>query len=150
MQRKFTVAVAIGLSVGPFAAATPAQACQMSLAQEAAIPGAPDRLSRSDKNKAREVIRPLQYSEIWRNKAQTLYKNDRMRLDVQAGTGGSANLQVQTNGKKSKSVAAVLVAETLGNVHDSANQKGVVRKTIGALYNSLDTGKIYRVNGSCR
>jgi hypothetical protein len=57
------------------------------------------RLNPNQHKAAQEVINQLQYAEIWRQQAGTLYKNATFRVDMQgliAGTPVQHNLKVQT------------------------------------------------------
>lgn len=113
-----------------------------------AIPGhiVPNAGQRSD---AQDVIAMLQYDDIWRS-ARTLHNSGVARLDMQGTIGPGAtgfprqNLQVQIGGS---SVAHADVSYSIQS-DDAANQRGALRKVIGALNQSLNGQQSYVVAGT--
>ncbi|HEX7363400.1 MAG TPA: hypothetical protein VF283_23155 [Bryobacteraceae bacterium] len=122
--------------------------------QGAAIPNYPAQApSQAIKTAAQTVIAQLQYGDIWRG-AGTLHNNGAVRLDMQgqiAAVGGAPaqqNIQVQLNGVRGRSTVAHANVSHSVVTDDPANQRGVARKVISALNQSLDSARSYTVTGS--
>jgi len=98
---------------------------------------------------AKDAIAQLDYADIF--SAGTLVDNGVMRVDMQgviAGPPKQRNLQVQVDNIHGNStVAHANVSETI-MTDDPANRRGVKRKVISALRESLFTGRSYTVTGS--
>jgi hypothetical protein len=119
---------------------------------------APPPIANNLHESSQEVIVQLDYADLWRTGRLTLYTNALVRLDQQGdyvdvdpnGGGRIYNIQVQVNGVRGNStIAAALVYDTI-QTDDPENQKGIVRKVVGALNQSLDTGHICTVKGGKR
>lgn len=112
------------------------------------IPGhiVPNQNQRDD---AQDVIALLQYDDIWRT-ARTLRSAGVARLDMQGtipANGGAAarqNLQVQIG---NNTVAHADVSTSI-QTGDAANQRGALRRVIGALNQSLNAQQSYVVAGT--
>jgi len=121
----------------------------INLTEGGAIPNyrAPGNAQRSS---AQDVIAQLQYADIWRG-AGTLHDDGVMRLDMQgqiAGPPKKQNLQVQIDGIAGNSTVAHANVSHSVMTDDPANQRGVARKVISALNQSLDSGNSYTVDGT--
>ena len=115
------------------------------------IPNYFGKPNKGQRASAQEVIKKLDYADIWRNRQQTLYDNGTMRLDIQGTIPGPPerqNLQVQVDGVKGHSTVAHADVSSTIQTTDPANQRGVVRKVQSALMQSLDSGDSYDVRGT--
>lgn len=89
------------------------------------------------------VIAKLKFSDLGRG-AGTLHTSGSARLDMQGHTADGDNLQVQIgNG----TVSAVLVADSVLQTKDIANQRGIQNAVISVLNLSVDTGTIWKLTG---
>jgi hypothetical protein len=96
------------------------------------------------KSDCQDVIAKLTFADLGRGPG-TLHTSGVARLDVQGVTPTAVNLQVQIgNG----STAAALIALTVQNTTDPANQRGVAAGVISVLNQSLDSGTIWNLTGS--
>lgn len=106
--------------------------------------------NQAQKTSAQAAIAQLEYAQIWRG-AGTLVDNQVVRVDMQGTIAGPPiqhNIQVRIDGVRGNStVADVNVSATL-MTNDPANQRGVLRKVISALNQSLDTARTYTVTGT--
>lgn len=91
------------------------------------------------------VIALLSFADIGRG-AGTLHVAGVARLDMQGHTAaGASNIQVQIGGG---TVAAAMVANTVGQTTNFANQIGVKNGVISVLNQSMDSGTIWQLTGS--
>jgi hypothetical protein len=107
---------------------------------------------------AQEVIKQLDYADVFRREAGTLHTsaNRVMRVDMQGRIRAAPNaperhnIQVQVNGRNLQGGTTVAHADVSQELmtDDPANQVGVARRVINALHKSLDEGRSYRVTGS--
>ncbi|MCE8034447.1 MAG: hypothetical protein LPK20_13240 [Halomonas sp.] len=95
------------------------------------------------------AINSLTDTAIWRG-AGTIISQGTVRIDVQGYTSdGDLNLQVQINGVSGNStVAAILVAPSVGEANTQAQHVYATRKLKNALFESMNDGDIYRVFGT--
>ena len=78
--------------------------------------------------------------------AGTLHISGGARLDMQGRTAdGSANLQVQIGGG---TIAAALVAPSVLRTMNAANQVGIANGVISVLNQSMDSGTVWRLDGT--
>ncbi len=91
------------------------------------------------------VIGQLDFADLGRG-AGTLHEVDDVRLDMQGRTAaGDANIQVQIgNG----TAAAALIANSVQQTQDPANQRGAARASRDVLNQSLSSQTIWNLTGS--
>lgn len=92
-----------------------------------------------------DVISKLTFADLGRGPG-TLHTSGVARVDVQGRTAtGGVNLQVQIG---TETAAAALVAATVLQISDSANQRGGANGAISVLNQSLDTGTVWTLTGT--
>lgn len=91
-----------------------------------------------------DVIALLCFADLGRG-AGTLHTVGVARLDMQGRTkAGDANLQVQIG---AGTVAAAMVANSVQQSTDPANQKGASNGAISVLNQSMDSGTVWNLTG---
>ncbi|MDY7003833.1 MAG: hypothetical protein SWX82_07680 [Cyanobacteriota bacterium] len=100
------------------------------------------------------LVEGLKYADLWKSSNTTIAKSTNVRIDVQNKAGTRQNLQAQTNVKPSKSIAGVLIEDTLSNGQATPNQQQAVLNGVTEGFNrSLQDAKngqayFYIVGGS--
>jgi hypothetical protein len=101
---------------------------------------------------AQAVINLLQYTDLWRGPGKLRTSPDEsMRVDMQGTIPGPPvrhNIQVQVNDMHGNSTVAHADVSTSLMTSDANNQRGVLRRVISALNQSLDDGHTYTVTGT--
>ena len=121
----------------------------LQVQQQGLIPNAFGVMHPNQQHDAMHAIDAIDFADVWRG-AGTIANVGTVRVDVQGRTGGGQqNLQAQINGIQGHStVAAVLIADTVGETSIEAQRVYALRKIKNALFSSLNDGHIYSVSGS--
>ncbi|TFH87247.1 hypothetical protein EQG41_07540 [Billgrantia azerbaijanica] len=121
----------------------------LQVQRQGAMSNAYGNLNTTQHNDAVEAINSLADTDIWREPRKIIDRGT-VRIDVQGYTGnGDLNLQAQINGVSGNStVAAILVAPSVGEADTQAQHVYATRKLKNALFESLNDGYIYRVSGT--
>lgn len=102
------------------------------------------------RDEAQRLIDSLEYADLWRGPGTRLRNGNGVRIDMQGHIPGPHvlyNIQVQTNGQNSRTIAHANVSDSI-QTDDPANQKGATGKVVKALRDSLEDGHSYTVEGS--
>ncbi|PXX99260.1 hypothetical protein [Halomonas sp. LBP4] len=121
----------------------------LQVQRQGPIRNAYGNMNQSQHGDAVADINSLADTAIWRG-AGTIINQGTVRIDVQGYTGaGDLNLQAQINGVNGNStVAAILVAPSVGQANTQAQHVYATRKLKNALFESMNDGYIYRVSGT--
>ena len=99
----------------------------------------------SQKDDCKDVIAKLAFDDLLRG-AGTLHEEGEARLDMQGQiTAGGVNLQVQIGGK---TAAAAIIADSVREIADEANQRGAGRAACSVLRQSLDSRTVWTLTGT--
>lgn len=87
-------------------------------------------LREKHRDDANEVLKGLQFEQLWGRSDSDVTNSDEefsVRVDRQNPTPTHSNIQIQTNGKVSISLATVLVSDTLATTKDRARAVNAVK-----------------------
>ena len=86
---------------------------------------------------AKTAIRTLTYEGLW-GLANTILTQVNVRIDRQGNTGNAQNIQVQTNGINSRTIAAVLVPSLYQNDGNDARARAMQAELLGQVKRALE------------
>ena len=99
----------------------------------------------SQQDDCQAVIATLDFADLGRG-AGTLHTVGVARLDMQGRTAaGDANLQVQIG---TGTVAAAMIANSVQQTTDSANQRGASNGAVSVLNQSMGSGTVWNLTGT--